>query len=267
MAIEAGHTVGSAFTHGRPALITYLMAGFPDRATSGMSVRAAALCGADLIELGVPFADPLADGPAIVRAAGVARAQPGGFGLSQTLELARELTSSGNLPPIVLMSYLNPLLTYGFPRLAADAASAGVAGFIIPDLPPDSPIAAKWLAAAAGCGLQTVFLVAPTSTANRISVVTRTSQGFVYVVSSVGVTGERSELPPHLPALVERVRAAAGSGLPVAVGFGVSTPEQALAVARIADGVIVGSAIVKRQTDPHELGEFVSALASAVHGA
>jgi tryptophan synthase alpha chain len=260
-------SLGSAFRSGRPALVTYLMAGYPDRGTSANAIVAAARAGADLIELGVPYADPLADGPTIVDAADVARSAPGGFGLAETLALALELTTSEALPPIALMTYLNPMLSYGFPRLAADAVAAGVGGFIVPDLPPDSPMVSRWLQVSRPLGLETVFLVAPTSTVERIRTVTGASEGFVYVVSSVGVTGERGNLPEGLADLVERVRAEARSGLPVAVGFGVSTPEQAASVAGIADGVIVGSAIVKRQTDPREVSAFVSALASAVHGA
>jgi tryptophan synthase alpha chain len=260
-------SLGSAFAPGRPALVTYLMAGYPDRATSAQSILAAARAGADLIELGVPFSDPLADGPAIVDAADVARSAPGGFGLSQTLALVEDLTSGGALPPIALMTYLNPMLSYGFPRLAGDAAAAGICGFIVPDLPPDNPMAVRWLEASRPYGLETVFLVAPTSTLERIRTVAQVSAGFIYVVSSIGVTGERDQLPAELPDLVARVRRESRGGLPVAVGFGVSTPEQAAAVAGIADGVIVGSAVVKRQRDPREVATFVRELAHAVHRA
>jgi tryptophan synthase alpha chain len=266
MAVEPTRALGYAFSHGRPALVTYLMAGFPDRTTSVSSIRAAAAAGADLIELGVPYADPLADGPVIVDAANVARSAEGGFGLAETLALAAELTTDDGIPPIALMTYLNPMLRYGLPRLAADAAAAGIGGFIVPDLPPDSPMTATWIAVAGPLGVDTVFLAAPTSTPARLQAVTEASSGFVYVVSSVGVTGERGELPPELSALVGRVRRWRGAELPVAVGFGVSTPEQAASVARIADGVIVGSAIVRRQPDPEEVAAFVALLAEAVHG-
>ena len=265
MVVGGPRTLHSAFGHGHPALVAYLMAGFPDRAGSAAGIVAAARAGADLIELGVPYADPLADGPTIVDAADVARSAPGGFGLAETLGLALELTAAEESPPIALMTYLNPMLSYGFPRLAADAVAAGVGGFIVPDMPPDSPMASRWLDASRPLGLETVFLVAPTSTPERIRAVTAASEGFVYVVSSVGVTGERGRLPDSLPDLVERVRAAAPPGLPVAVGFGVSTPEQAAAIAAIADGVIVGSAIVKRQRDAAEVSAFVAGLATAVH--
>ena len=258
--------LSAAFAMGRPALVAYLMAGYPDRATSIASVRAAAAAGADLIELGVPYADPLADGPVIVDAANAARAAEGGFGLAETLAVAAELAADTAMPPIALMTYLNPMLSYGLPRLAADAASAGVGGFIVPDLPPDNPMTASWRTASAPLGIDTVFLVAPTSTPDRIRTVAEASSGFIYVVSSVGVTGERDELPPGLGELVARVRQGRRGGMPIAVGFGVSDARTAAAVATLADGVIVGSAIVKRQADPAEVARFVAGLAAAVHG-
>lgn len=256
--------LGAAFRKGRPALVAYLMGGYPDRAGSLEALRAVALAGADVIELGVPYADPLADGPVIQRAAAVARAQEGGFGLAETLELAAAAAALEGMPPIVVMTYLNPMMRMGFATVAEKAAEAGVAGFIVPDLPPDNPIAAQWAAAATVNGIDTVFLAAPTSTPERLALVGERSSGFVYVVSSLGVTGERAELPVELTALVGRVRAA--TSLPVAVGFGVSTPGQAASVAAIADGVIVGSALVKRQQDVAALGDFVASLASAVRG-
>lgn len=261
-------TIAEVFSAGRPALVAYLMGGYPDRLTSLAAVQAAAAAGADLIELGVPYGDPLADGPTIVAAAAAAReANPGGFGLAETLDLAAELSADPGMPPIVLMTYLNPMLRFGLPALAARAAEAGVAGFIVPDLPVDSPFSANWIRVAHGAGLDTVFLAAPTSTDARLAAVASGSTGFIYCVSSVGVTGERATLPPDLPSLLERVRAArAGSSTPIAVGFGISTPEQAAEVAGIADGVVVGSAIVKRQADPAALGAFVEGLARAVHG-
>ncbi len=267
MALESRQALAHAFSHGRPALVTYLVAGFPDRATSIASIRAAATAGADLIELGVPYADPLADGPVIVDAANVARSAEGGFGLAETLALAAELTADEAMPPLALMTYLNPMLRYGLPRLAADAAAAGIGGFIVPDLPPDNRMTGTWLAAAEPLGIDTVFLATPTSTPERLRTVAEASAGFIYVVSSVGVTGERGDLPPELADLVERVRHERVDGPPIAVGFGVSTPEQAASVARIADGVIVGSAIVKRQRDPGKVAAFVTLLAEAVHGA
>lgn len=257
--------LGRAFTHGRPTLVAYLMAGYPDRARSLEALRAAAAAGADLIELGVPYGDALADGPVIVRAANEAmRANPGGFGLAEAIDLAREFIAAGepggsSPPPVALMTYLNPMLRMGLARAADEMRAAGIGGVIVPDMPPD--VADPWLDVAAG--LDTVFLVAPTSTEDRMQLVGRRSSGFVYCVSSTGVTGERGELPQELATFVADMRS--HTALPIAVGFGVGTPEMARAVAAIADGVIVGSAIVKRQDDPALVGEFVRELASAVH--
>jgi tryptophan synthase alpha chain len=244
------------------------MAGYPDRERSLEALRAAAEAGADVIELGVPYSDPLADGPVIVSASAEARtANAGGFGLAETVALAADFIADAGVaeaPPVALMTYLNPMMRFGFEKLAAAAAEAGVSGFIVPDLPPDSPLSSRWLEAAEAHGLQTVFLVAPTSPPDRIETVARASRGFVYIVSSLGVTGERAELPAELRALVDRVKSLRTADVPVAVGFGVSTPEQAAEVGRMADGVIVGSAVVRRQGDPEELRGFVGRLAAAV---
>ncbi len=238
------------------------MGGYPDRATSLAALHALADAGADVIELGIPYSDPLADGQVIRDAADEARSAAGGaFGLAETIDLAREFLGEAgeSSPPVVLMGYLNPLMRMGLPKAAAAMREAGVSGVIVPDLPPD--MAGPWLAASAG--IDTVFLAAPTSTPERLAKVGAMSSGFVYCVSTAGVTGERSELPAELGELVARVKAA--TSLPVAVGFGVSTPEQARTVARIADGVVVGSAIVRRQRDSVELRAFVAELADAVH--
>lgn len=252
----------TAFFRGRPALITYLMAGYPDRRTSLRALAAVTDGGADLIELGVPYGDPLADGPVIAEAAQVARRTPGGFGLAETIDLAREFNDvrGGPRPPLVLMTYLNPLMRMGFPDAARRMREAGIAGIIVPDMPPEA--ADPWLAAAGG--IDTVFLVAPTSTDERIRMVANASSGFVYCVSATGVTGERETLADAGRRLVERVRVV--TALPVALGFGIGTPEQAAEAAQIADGVIVGSAIVRRQRDPDAVRDFVRVLAHAVHG-
>jgi len=255
--------LGRAFAPGRPALVAYLMAGYPTRGASLDALRVVAEAGADLIELGVPYADPLADGPTIRDAAEAARAAAdGAFGLAETIDLAREFIAEAgaDAPPVALMTYLNPLMRMGLPRVATALRDAGIGGVIVPDLPPD--MAGPWLSASDG--IDTVFLAAPTSTPERLAKVGAMSRGFVYCVSSTGVTGERGELPPELGSLAARVKAA--TRLPVAVGFGVSTPEQAAAVAGLADGVIVGSAIVRRQDDSAELRRFVAELAVAVHG-
>ena len=259
----ADRGLSRAFSHGRPALVAYLMAGYPTREESLAALRILAEAGADLIELGVPYSDPLADGPVIRDAADAARAAAGGtFGLAETIDLAREFIADAgdDAPPVALMTYLNPLMRAGMPRVAASMRDAGIGGVIVPDLPPE--MAGPWLAASEG--IDTVFLVAPTSTPERLAKVGSASSGFVYCVSSTGVTGERAELPGELAELVARVKAA--TELPVAVGFGVSTPAQAAVVARSADGVIVGSAIVKRQADPGELRAFVQSLSAAARG-
>jgi tryptophan synthase alpha chain len=270
---SGGSGLGRAFARGHPALIVYLMAGYPDRAGALDAMRVVAEAGADLIELGVPYADPLADGPVIREAADVARkAGNGGFGLAETIGLAAEFVSavqaSGcrdgaveDKPPVALMTYLNPIMRMTPARAAHAMREAGVSGVIVPDMPPDA--AAPWLAAAEG--LDTVFLVAPTSTPERMALVGERSQGFVYCVSTTGVTGERAELPSDLVELVESVKAS--TSLPVAVGFGVSTPMQAGLIAGFADGVVVGSGAVRRQDDPGALKSFVSDLAGAVHSA
>lgn len=241
------------------------MAGYPDRGRCLDAMRVAAASGADLIELGVPYTDALADGPVIVRAANEAmRANEGGFGLAEAIELVGEFLGDPGVevaPPVALMTYVNPVYQMGYSVASERMRAAGVAGVIIPDMPPD--VAGPWLEAAEG--LDTVFLVAPTSTPERLELVGRLSGGFVYCVSTTGITGERAELPPELAQTVARVRE--HTSLPIAVGFGISTPAHAAAVAKLADGVIVGSAIVKRQDDPVLLGSFVSELAEAVRSA
>lgn len=251
----------AAFGTGRPALVTYLMAGYPDRATSLAALRAAARGGADVIELGVPYGDPLADGPVIAEAAKVARQQEGGFGLVHALQVASAFLADPGVaeaPPVVVMTYLNPLMRAGLAHAATMMREAGVAGVIVPDMPPEA--AGAWLSVAGG--LDTVFLAAPTSTDERLARVGAASRGFVYCVSATGTTGERETLALGLAGQVERIRA--HTALPVAVGFGVGTPEQAAQVAAIADGVIVGSAIVKRQAEPGAVERFVRSLADAI---
>ncbi|MCX8006972.1 MAG: tryptophan synthase subunit alpha [Coriobacteriia bacterium] len=259
---RAASAISAAFQRGRPALIVYLMAGYPDPPTSLTSLVAAAEGGADLIELGVPYGDPVADGPVIADAARVACAREGGFGLTETIDLAAKLRSAlgAGAPPIVLMTYLNPLMRLGLAAAAERMRGAGIAGVIVPDMPVEA--ARPWLAASHG--LDTVFLAAPTSTPERLQALAKASSGFVYCVSTLGVTGERDRLADGVRELVARLRAV--TDLPVAVGFGISTPSQAAEVADLADGVIVGSAVVRRQADPEAVHAFVTALAEAVHG-
>ncbi len=233
-----GARIAAAFEgHGkRAALMPYLMGGYPDLEASRAAGEAAADAGADLIELGIPFSDPLADGP-VIHAAGTralaAGATPHGV-LGVCEALAERL-------PVILMVYVNVVLARGAERFAGRAASAGAAGLIVPDLPHDE--AAELRVACDMEGIALVPLVAPTTTPERLREIGADARGFVYAVSLTGTTGERDELPAELGAMVEGVRAAAD--LPVAVGFGISTPGQARAVADLADGVIVGSRVVR----------------------
>lgn len=239
------------------------MAGYPDRATSLEALRAAARGGADVIELGVPYGDPLADGPVIAEAAAVARAGEGGFGLIHAIQVAEAFIRDPGVdhaPPVVAMTYMNPVMRLGLKETAGRMRAAGIAGVIIPDMPPEA--AAPWRQVSQG--IDTVFLTAPTSTPDRLAIVTAASSAFIYCVSAVGTTGERESLAAGLSDQVERIRL--HTDLPVAVGFGVSTAAQAAQVAAIADGVIVGSAIVKRQADPREVESFVRGLAAAMRG-
>ena len=230
--------IAAAFDgHGRAAaLMPYLMGGYPNPAASIECGLAAAEAGADLIELGIPFSDPLADGP-VIHAAGTA-ALENGVHLHDVLGVARELS---NEVPVVLMVYANPILARGVERFVDEAAGAGAAGLIVPDMPYDEADAVRDACDAAGLAL--VPLVAPTTTPERVAEIGRGARGFVYTVSLSGTTGERDELPPELGETVKRVREAAD--VPVAVGFGISTAEHARQVAEVADGVIVGSRIVR----------------------
>src|SRR5829696_5833186 len=237
----------------------YLMGGYPDVDTSRDAALAAAEAGADVLELGVPFSDPLADGPVIHAAATAALSN--GVRLDDVLGVCRAVADA---LPVVLMVYANPVLARGYSEFATIAADAGAAGIIVPDLPHDE--AAELRAACDGAGVALVPLVAPTSTDERLAAVGRDARGFVYTVSTTGTTGERNQLPPELARTVERVRAS--TELPVAVGFGISTPAQAAAVGELADGVIVGSRVVRAAGEggPAAVGELVRELAAALAG-
>ncbi len=224
---------------GRAALVTYIMGGDPDLATSRAMALACTEGGADLLEIGMPFSDPIADGPVIQLAA--ERALAGDTGTAEVLRLAREVRKVTGVP-IALMGYVNPLLSYGEERFLAEAQRAGVDALILPDLPPEE--AEELREKARGHGIALVNLLAPTSTAARRKQACATAGGFVYLVSVTGVTGARAELAADLPALVASVRSECP--VPVVVGFGVSAPEQARALGPLADGVVVGSAIVRR---------------------
>ena len=254
---------------GRAGFVAYVMAGDPDAETSLRVVQGLPGAGADIIELGFPFSDPMADGPAVQRAA--LRALAAGMTLEGTLTLARRFREGDGETPIVLMGYLNPILTYGMERFAADAAAAGVDGVIIVDCPPEE--ADPVLAAFDPAGLALIRLAAPTTDDARLPTVVRRTSGFVYYVAVTGVTGGKSADAAAVAPAVERVRAA--SRLPVAVGFGIRTPDQAAAVARVADAAVVGSALVDaiadavaQNRDPvAKVLETAAALAKAMHSA
>jgi tryptophan synthase alpha chain len=215
------------------------MAGDPDVATSRAMALACAAGGADLLEIGIPFSDPIADGPTIQHAAERALAQ--GTTTEDVLAVAAAVRARSDVP-IALMGYLNPILAHGVERFAADAASAGVDALIVPDLlPEESEVLAPALAAR---GVKLVFLLAPTSDGTRVAAAARAATGFLYFVSVMGVTGARRPVAEEVGPKVAAIRAA--SPVPVVIGFGVSSPESARALAPLADGVVVGSAIVQR---------------------
>ena len=224
---------------GGAAFMPYHAMGYPTRQESLEVVAALANAGADLIEFGIPHSDPLADGPTIQTA--TYSALVGGTTVADCLQMSRELRDRGVSTPFCAMSYYNPILAFGEERFVEAAADAGMDGLIVPDLPPGESELLEPACRAAG--LATVYMLAPTSTEERIKSVARHATGFIYLVSVTGITGARDELPPGLPAFVERVRR--HTDLPLAVGFGISTGKQAARVADIAQGVIVGSALVK----------------------
>jgi tryptophan synthase alpha chain len=252
-------SIASAFadTGKAAALMPYLMGGYPGIEESIECGLAAAGAGADLIELGIPFSDPLADGP-VIHAAGTAALEAGATPHA-VLGVCERIAER---VPVVLMVYANIVLTAGAEAFALRAAAAGASGLIVPDLPFDEADAVR--AACDAEGLALVPLVAPTSTPERIAEIGAGARGFVYTVSLTGTTGERGELPPGLADTVERVRAA--TEVPVAVGFGISTAEQAAAVGELADGVIVGSRIVRAAGEggASGVGAVVGELAGAL---
>jgi tryptophan synthase alpha chain len=223
---------------GRVVLIAYVTAGFPSDAETVPLLEAIADAGADVLELGIPFSDPLADGPTIQRASFVALER--GMTSRRALALLAEFRSRRDTP-VVLMTYLNPVLRYGTREFCVGARSAGAQGIILTDLPVGSDPELE--RAASSSGLDLVRLVAPTTTGERIAEVAAGGSGFLYYISRTGVTGARAELPAGLAEEVRAVKVRVS--LPVAVGFGISTPEQAAAVAGVADGVVVGSALIR----------------------
>jgi tryptophan synthase alpha chain len=252
---------------GERALVPYFTAGHPSLGETRELILAAARAGADIVELGVPFSDPLADGPVVQRASH--RALAAGITLPQVLGLVRELRREVTIP-LVLMTYYNPVLAMGLGAFARGAAAAGVDGVIVVDLPPEE--AGPLRAETRGAALDLIHLVAPTSTPSRMRLIARASSGFLYMVSVTGVTGARAALPSDLVGNLRTLRAITTK--PICVGFGIGTPEQARTAGRFADGVIVGSAVVSL-VERHagsdrllsEIGNFIAALKAGVRGA
>ncbi len=260
-------------TEGRAALVTFLTAGDPDPETSLALVRALPAAGADVIELGMPFTDPMADGPAIQLSS--QRALKAGQTLKKTLELVRAFRGSDDTTPLVLMGYYNPIYIYGVDRFLRDAKSAGVDGLIIVDLPPEED--EELCLPALKAGLNFIRLATPTTDDKRLPAVLANTSGFVYYVSITGITGAATPDAEKVAAAVARIKR--HTKLPVAVGFGVRTAEQAAGIASGADGVVVGSALVsvlKGSLDPNDKAtektvsgvvDLVAALARGVRGA
>jgi tryptophan synthase alpha chain len=242
--------------YNKPALVAYVTCGDPDLATTREIVLAAIEAGADVIELGVPFSDPVADGPVIQRAS--ERALKNGTSLAQVLTVAAEIRQRAQSTGLVVFSYLNPILRMGMEKFCSVARLAGVDGVLITDLPVEE--AGEYLLAMKSCDLSPVFLAAPTSPDARLKKIAEASRGFVYAVSRTGVTGKRQQLAEDAQRLVKRLRRV--TKLPIAVGFGISNAEQFAEVGEFADAVVVGSAIVEtvernRGREAEGVGEFV----------
>ena len=245
----------------RPALITFIMAGDPDAATSMEVLKSLPDAGADIIELGMPFTDPMADGPTIELAGG--RALKAGASMKQTLQMVRDFRKGNTDTPIVLMGYFNPILQYGIEKFANDASDAGVDGLIIVDLPPEE--ADETLAASKDKGLDIIRLITPTTTQQRLPKILDGASGFLYYVSITGVTGaasaDLSKIGPHIEEIKKE------TDLPVAIGFGIKTPEDAAQFGKIGDAIVVGSSIVQtiaEKQDAAAVSEQVQALAGAL---
>jgi tryptophan synthase alpha chain len=253
-------------TEGSSAMVAYITGGDPNIAASTKVALALANSGVDVLELGVPFSDPLADGATIQAAAG--RALAAGASVAGILDQIREIRRSSQIP-IVLFAYLNPVYTYGFSRFQKDASDAGADGLLLLDLPPSE--AAQNQELSTSTGLHTIRLIAPTTPSDRLKEIADAAEGFIYYVSREGVTGEQTNLSSDIASRVEAIKAQ--TQVPVAVGFGISNPEQAATVAALADGVVVGSAIVRKIGEigdvpdlPARIADFVRPIAEAVHG-
>ena len=252
--------IAEAFQHGK-AFIPFMTCGDPDLETTAKAVRAAAAAGADLIELGIPFSDPTAEGPVIQEAN--LRALTGGVTTDKIFDLVRGLPTDVTVP-MVFMTYANVIFSYGAERFIKTCAEIGIDGLILPDLPYEEK--EEFLPQCRQYGVDLISFVAPTSD-DRIEMIAREAEGFLYIVSSLGVTGTRSEITTDLASIVKTVRRS--TDIPCAIGFGISTPEQARKMAAIADGAIVGSAIVKLfarygREAPERVGEYVKTMKDAI---
>jgi tryptophan synthase alpha chain len=249
----------------KPIFMPYFPLGYPDLDTSIDVIEALAKHGADLIEVGLSFSDPLADGPVIQKATQVALEK--GITVRKSLEAVKELRRRGVDIPLVMMGYYNPMLAYGLEKFICDAAEAGADGFIVPDLPMEE--AEEFTSALVGTGgcpsLSLIQMLAPTTSDERMEMAARNAKGFIYLVSVTGVTGERKSISEGLGELINRVRE--HTSVPVCVGFGIGTPEQAKQVGALADGVIVGTACVRAIGESDKPVEAAEQFAAAFHGA
>jgi len=250
----------------KKAFIVYITAGDPNMSQTERLVMELERCNVDILELGVPFSDPIADGPTIQAAS--QRALANNVNLKHIFALVKRVRKTTEIP-IVLMTYYNPVYVYGVKRFVRDARLSGVDGVIVPDLPPEE--AGELISGSKEHNFKDIFLLSPTSSKERISLVTKASKGFIYYVSLTGVTGTRKSLPKEIIANVRKIKRV--SRKPVCVGFGVSTPAQARSISRIADGVIVGSAVIKKveknlhkKDMPKRVARFVKGLSRAVKG-
>lgn len=242
------------------ALMPYFTLGYPDIETS-LDIIESVAANSDLLELGIPFSDPLADGPTIQQSTQVALEN--GVTVAGCLDMVRRLRERGVTTPACFMGYFNPIIAYGLERFVNDAQAAGVQGLIVPDLPPEE--AAELAQHCHKAGLAYIYFLAPTSDEARIEQVTAQANGFVYLVSLTGVTGARSSLHADLEAFIDRVREQ--TDIPLAVGFGISTPEQTAAVGALADGVIVGSALVNAVNEASDKGEAAASFTKSLQSA
>lgn len=232
--------IKNVFSQNRTAFMPYFTLGYPDYETSIAIVQGCVEAGADLMELGIPFSDPLADGPTIQHSTQIALEN--GMTTDACLKAVQELRARGTEIPLMLMGYYNPIMAYGVERFVENVRSVGGSGFIIPDLPPEEAEEFESLCSQKSMGLS--YLLSSNSTEERIQLLSQRSRGFTYLVSVIGVTGARDELSSHLRNFVNRVRLVAPPDMPLVVGFGISTPAHVRAVSQFADGIIIGSALI-----------------------